>query len=67
MSEEVIQMTYKVHKLHIGKDIEESVLESYLNNLRGEVISIIPNIVPQFHLMGATAGYDYLIIVEKSS
>jgi len=58
-------MTYKVHKFHIEKDIYEIALERYLNELQGEVISIIPNIVPKFHMMGATAGYDYLMIVEK--
>jgi len=58
-------MTYKVHKFHIEKDIDEILLERYLNDLQGEVISIIPNIVPKMHMMGATAGYDYLMIVEK--
>ena len=65
MFEEVIRMTYKVHKFHIERDIDEICLERYLNDLQGEVISVIPNIVPKFHLMGATAGYNYLVIVEK--
>lgn len=60
-------MKYKVHKLQIGKEINDSELENYLNNLQGEVISIIPNIEPRFHLMGATARYNYLLIVEKTS
>jgi hypothetical protein len=58
---------YKVHKLYIGKNIDEKGLEDFLNDLKGEVVSIIPNIVPRFHLMGATARYDYLVIVEKIS
>jgi hypothetical protein len=40
-------------------------LEQYINGLRGEVISIVPNVKPTFQLMGATAKVDYLLIVEK--
>lgn len=58
-------MTYRVHKFQVGKGIDELDLERYLNELKGEVVSIIPNITPKFHMMGATAGYDYLLIVEK--
>lgn len=58
-------MTYRVHKFHVGKEIDELDLERYLNEIKGEVISVIPNIIPKFHMMGATAGYDYLLIVEK--
>jgi hypothetical protein len=54
-----------VHKFQVGNEIDEMDLERYLNELKGEVVSIIPNIIPKFHMMGATAGYDYLLIVEK--
>ena len=58
-------MSYRVHRLEIGKRIDEFALERFLNELNGEVISIVPNIVPRFHLMGATARYDSLVIIEK--
>ncbi len=58
-------MSYRVHKFQVGNEIDEMDLERYLNELKGEVVSIIPNIIPKFHMMGATAGYDYLLIVEK--
>lgn len=58
-------MKYKVHKFRVGKEINDVELHQFLENLHGDVVSIIPNIVPKFHLMGATGGYDYLIIVEK--
>ena len=58
-------MSYKVHKFEVDKEINEMALERFLNELTGEVISIVPNITPKFHMMGATAGYDCLIIVEK--
>lgn len=65
MGKEVICMTYKIHRFNVSKEINELDLERYLNEIKGEVISVIPNIVPKFHMMGATAGYDYLLIVEK--
>ena len=58
-------MNYKVHKFKVGKEIDETTLEMFLNGIEGEIISIIPNIIPKFHMMGATAGYDYLLIIEK--
>lgn len=58
-------MKFKVHKFQVGKEIDEENLERYLNGIQGEVISIIPNIIPKFHMMGATAGYDYLLVIEK--
>ena len=39
--------------------------EAFLNNLEGEVISIVPNVKPTFQGMGATAKVDFLYIVEK--
>ncbi|MDM8534788.1 hypothetical protein QUF55_08835 [Clostridiaceae bacterium HSG29] len=58
-------MSYTVHKYNVNKNIDVSNLEKFLNQLSGEVVSIIPNIIPKFHLMGATCGYDYLVIIEK--
>ena len=43
----------------------QGMLEQYINNLSGEVISIIPDVRPTFQLMGATAKVDFLLIVEK--
>jgi len=58
-------MKYKVHKLTINLTKEPEALENFLNNLNGEVISIVPNVKPTFQLMGATAKVDFLLIVEK--
>jgi hypothetical protein len=58
-------MKYKVHKFNINKNIDGVDLENFLNGLRGEVVSIVPNLIPKFHMMGATGGYDYLLIIEK--
>jgi hypothetical protein len=40
-------------------------LEQFLNQLDGEVLSIVPYVTPTFQGMGATAKVDYLLIVEK--
>ena len=58
-------MNCKVHKFQVGKDIDDIALERFINSLEGEVVSVIPNITPKFHMMGATAGFDYLLIIEK--
>jgi len=58
-------MKYKVHRLEVKTNTMQENLEQYLNNLHGEIISIVPHIRPTFQLMGATAKVDYILIVEK--
>ena len=60
-------MKYKVHRLEINLEREYSNLENFLNNLEGEVVSIIPNIkkLSLFQIYGVTQRVDSLTIVEK--
>jgi hypothetical protein len=39
-------MKYKVHRFNLSMTRDEDKLESFLNNLEGEVVSMIPNITP---------------------
>lgn len=59
-------MTYRVHRLDVTKKTIQGDLEQFLNQLTGEVVSIIPNVRPTFQGMGATARIDFLLIVEKT-
>ena len=60
-------LKYKVHRFKIKMENDQSKLEQFLNDLEGEVVSIIPHIkkgsLPQIY--GVTAKVDYLMIVEK--
>ena len=58
-------MSYRVHKLTIGKAEPGSLLERFLHSVQGEIISIVPHVTPTFQLIGATAKIDYFLIVEK--
>ena len=58
-------MKYKVHRLEAKSRTMQVDLEQYINNLHGEIVSIIPHVRPTFQLMGATAKIDYILIVEK--
>ena len=58
-------MRYKVHQFEIDMRKDRDKLEQFLNSLRGEIVSIIPNVRPTFQGMGATAKVDFLYIVEK--
>lgn len=58
-------MKYKVHRIEVTRDNMQYQLEQYINGLRGEVVSVVPNVKPTFQFMGATAKVDYLLIVEK--
>ncbi|MBN2172778.1 MAG: hypothetical protein JW731_01515 [Bacteroidales bacterium] len=60
-------MKYKVHRFDINMNHDELMLERFLNNLSGEVVSIVPNVKPIFRPMGATAKVDFLFIIEKTA
>ena len=56
-------MKYKVHTLNIKMSEEPEKLEQFLNNLKGEVISIVPKVKPFFLFYGAKV--NSILIVEK--
>jgi len=56
-------MKYKVHKLKINISKEPDRLENFLNNLKGEVISIIPDVETLFLFYGSKVRS--IIIIEK--
>ena len=58
-------MKYKIHQFEIDMRKDREKLEQFLNSLRGEIVSIIPNVKPTFQGMGATAKVDFIYIVEK--
>ena len=58
-------MKYKVHRLDIKLDKDSQKLEEFLNKLKGEVVSIFPNVRPTFQGMGATAKVDFVLIIER--
>ena len=60
-------MKYKVHRFDIKMSADQQRLEQFLNNLEGEVVSIIPNNtnISIFQIFGVTRKIDFLFIVEK--
>jgi len=59
-------MKYRVHRLEVKKDMAQEKLERFLNQLEGEVLAIVPYVIPTFQLMSATSKVDFLLIVEKT-
>ena len=56
-------MKYKVHKLYVNLKEGTTMLENYLNDLGGEVISVFPTVKPVFMFYGAKVVA--VVIVEK--
>jgi len=44
---------------------DQSKLEKFLNNLKGEAVAVIPNVNPKFTPGGMGAKVNFLLIVEK--
>jgi hypothetical protein len=55
-------MKYRVHKLSIKMTEDQARLEEYLNSLKGEIVSIVPNISVGFF---GVPVVNFLLIVEK--
>jgi hypothetical protein len=62
---EVKFLRYDIHRFDINMEKDQDKLKQFLNNIRGEIVAIIPNTKPTFQLMEATAKTDFLLIVEK--
>lgn len=56
---------YRVHRLNIDMENNQEKLEQFLNDMEGDVVSIIPHVSPKFSLGGMGASVDFLLIVEK--
>jgi len=56
-------MKYKVHQFDIKMTRDRAKLEQFLNNLEGEIVTIIPNVAPV--IFSLHAQVDFLLVVEK--
>jgi hypothetical protein len=57
------RMNYKVHRFEINMAKDQGNLERFLNTLKGEVVSIIPNVTYIPILLASKV--NFLLIVEK--
>ncbi len=58
-------MQYKVHRFEIRMEKDQDNLERFLNSLKGEVITIFPNVT--FIPVLLASKVSFLFIVEKIS
>ncbi|MFC2167514.1 hypothetical protein ACFLRW_00905 [Acidobacteriota bacterium] len=60
-------MKYKVHRFEITMEEDQDKLEQFLNNLKGEVVSVIPNFkkTTLSQIYGATKKVDFIYIIER--
>jgi hypothetical protein len=55
------KMKYRVHRFEISMTKDQHKLEQFLNNLEGDLIAIVPNVVSPFSF----SLVNFLLIVEK--
>ncbi|MDY7019564.1 MAG: hypothetical protein SU899_05795 [Chloroflexota bacterium] len=55
-------MKYRVHRFDVKMTRDQGKLEQFLNSLKGEVVTIIPNVTIQALWIPQV---DFLLIVEK--
>jgi len=58
-------MKYRVHRFDMDLTKDQIKLEQFLNELEGEIVTIIPNVNPKFTPGGMGAKVDFLLIIEK--
>jgi hypothetical protein len=56
---------YKVHRFDIRRsgELDPNELEEFLNNLKGEVIALVPNVT--YKAWGGLTTVTFLLIVER--
>jgi len=59
-------VSYRVHHLAVGEDTAQEKLESFLNQMEGELSAVIPYPVPKFQGMGAASKVKFLLVVERT-
>jgi hypothetical protein len=57
---------YRVHEYRLRMSRDQLQLEQFLNSLEGEIVTIIPNVVPRWTLGGMGAAVNMILVVEKS-
>lgn len=55
-------MAYKVHRFDLRMTADQTRLERFLNDLKGEVVAVVPNVSISFFWIHRV---DFLLIVEK--
>ena len=58
-------MKYRVNRIDVKTDNMQEKLENFINNMEGDLISVIPNVTPTFLMIGGAARIDYILVVEK--
>jgi len=60
-------MKYRVHQFEIRMEKDRQKLEDFLNSLKGDVVSIIPNNrnLGLAQVYGLARRIDFLLIIEK--
>jgi len=60
-------MKYKVHRFELNMEYDQHRLEHFLNQLEGEVVSIIPNNakISLGQIYGISRKINFLLVVEK--
>jgi hypothetical protein len=58
-------MTYRVHRLAVDENTAQQTLERFLNQMEGELSSVMPYPVPRLQGIGATSKVKFLLVVEK--
>ena len=57
---------YRVHRVDIRMRTDQIRFEQFLNNLEGEVVSVIPNVSPSWTFGGMGARVNYFWVIEKA-
>ena len=60
-----MKLRYRVHRVDVRMRRDQDMFEQFLNNLEGEVVSVIPNVSPSWTFGGMGARVHYFWVIEK--
>jgi hypothetical protein len=56
-------MAYRVHRLNVRLESDQSRLEQFLDGLEGDVVSVVPNVVTRAFWL---TRVDFVLVIEKT-
>jgi hypothetical protein len=60
-----MKQKYRVHRVDVRMSRDQARFEQFLNELEGEVVSVIPSVSPSWTFGGMGAKVHYFWVIEK--
>jgi len=58
-------MRHRVHRVKVHEDTAHEELERFVNDLEGELVTVVPFVTPVFMPFGGAARTTWMLVIER--